>query len=105
MLVKTLSNFDLMERFNKLVRTERKITHLVLECIAEIDSRKLYLQKAYSSLFNYLVEDFGYSPSAAIRVAIDTAEAVLAATRDGTIDPNGPVAHFVRERTELFLNA
>ena len=67
MLVKTLSNFDLMERFNKLVRTERKITHLFLECIAEIDSRKLYLQKAYSSLFNYLVEDFGYSPSAAIR--------------------------------------
>ncbi len=67
MTVKTLSNPELLERFNKLVRTERKITHLVLECIAEIDRRKLYSQKAYSSLFDYLVNEFGYSPSAANR--------------------------------------
>ena len=67
MLLKNLSNFHLVERFNKLVRTERKITQLVLECISEIDCRKLYLQKAYSSLFDYLVNEFGYSPSAASR--------------------------------------
>ena len=67
MLVKNLSNSALVERFNKLVRTERKITHLVLECIAEIDHRQLYLQKAYSSLYDYLIKEFGYSPSAAHR--------------------------------------
>jgi 5-methylcytosine-specific restriction endonuclease McrA len=67
MIVKQLSNFDLEERFHKLVRTERKITHLVLECIAEIDHRKIYLQKAYSSLYDYLIKEFGYSPSAALR--------------------------------------
>ncbi|MBS1972452.1 MAG: HNH endonuclease [Bdellovibrionales bacterium] len=54
-------------RFNKLVQTERKITHLVLECIAEIDTRRLYLEKAYPSLYEFLVKEFGYSPSAAVR--------------------------------------
>ena len=67
MTVKNLSNLELVERFGKLVRTERKITHLVLECIAEIDHRKIYLQKAYSSLYDYLIKEFGYSPSAALR--------------------------------------
>jgi hypothetical protein len=67
MEIKNLSNNHLVERLNKLVRTERKITHLVLECIAEIDRRHLYLEKAYSSLYDYLINEFGYSPSAAIR--------------------------------------
>ncbi|WP_413575108.1 HNH endonuclease [Bdellovibrio sp. HCB290] len=62
-----LSNTDLLTRFGKLVQTERKITHLVLECIAEIDARKLYLDKAYSSLYEFLVQEFGYSSSAALR--------------------------------------
>ncbi len=62
-----LSNTELMNRFDKLVQTERKITHLVLECISEIDLRKIYLERAYSSLFDYLVKAFGYSPSAAVR--------------------------------------
>lgn len=62
-----LSNAELLTRFGKLVQTERKITHLVLECIAEIDSRKLYLDKAYPSLYDFLVQQFGYSSSAALR--------------------------------------
>lgn len=62
-----LSNLELLSRFGKLVQTERKITHLVLECIAEIDSRKLYLDKAYPSLYEFLVQEFGYSSSAALR--------------------------------------
>ncbi|MBO9667386.1 MAG: DUF222 domain-containing protein, partial [Bdellovibrio sp.] len=62
-----LSNADLLTRFGKLVQTERKITHLVLECIAEIDSRKLFLDKAYPSLYEFLVQEFGYSSSAALR--------------------------------------
>jgi hypothetical protein len=67
MKVKFLTNIDLIDRLGKLVRTERKITHLILECIAEIDARKLYLEKAYPSLYEFLVKEFGYSPSAAIR--------------------------------------
>ncbi len=67
MNLRTLSNTELMNQFGKLVQTERKITNLVLECIAEIDFRKLYLERAYPSLFEYLVKVFGYSPSAAVR--------------------------------------
>ena len=67
MNLQTLSSTELMHRFGKLVQTERKITHLVLECIAEIDFRKIYLERAYPRLFEYLVKLYGYSPSAVVR--------------------------------------
>jgi 5-methylcytosine-specific restriction endonuclease McrA len=67
MNLKTLSNDGLESRLSKLVKTERKITHLVLQCIAEIDQRKLFLDNPYPSLFEYLVREHGYSPSAAMR--------------------------------------
>ena len=66
-VISRLSNQDLMGRFGQLVQTERKITGLVLECIIEIDRRKIYLEKAYPSLFEFLVKEFGYSPSSAMR--------------------------------------
>lgn len=67
MKIQFLSNTELLSRFGKLVQTERKITHLVLECIAEIDARKLYLEKAYPSIYEFMVQEFGYSSSAALR--------------------------------------
>jgi hypothetical protein len=66
-VLQTLSNELLVERFGKLVRTERKISHLVIACIAEIEARKIYLDRAYPSLFEYLTKEFGYSESAAYR--------------------------------------
>ncbi|MBX3019059.1 MAG: HNH endonuclease [Bdellovibrionaceae bacterium] len=62
-----LTDASLVDRFQKLVRTERKITHLILECIAEIDRRQLYLDKAFPSLFEYLTQAHGYSAGAAQR--------------------------------------
>jgi serine/threonine-protein kinase HipA len=44
-----------------------------------------------------------HSPSSAARVARSTAEAVLLATGDGTIDPGGDVARFVRARAQRFV--
>lgn len=67
MILSALSKDCLLERFAKLVRTERKITHLVLECIAEIDRRQLHLEMAYPSLFEYLTQAHGYSAGAAQR--------------------------------------
>lgn len=61
------SDEALIGRFHKLVKTERKITHLVLATIAEIDRRKLYLVKAYPNLYSFLVEGAGYSAAAAMR--------------------------------------
>ncbi len=43
-MVQNLTNDVLLARFDKLVQTERKVTHLVLECIAEIGARQLYLK-------------------------------------------------------------
>ncbi len=62
-----LSHNDLIANFSDLVQKERKITAQVLACIAEIDRRRLYLEKGYSSLFDFLVRDYGYSPGAAMR--------------------------------------
>ena len=62
-----LSHNDLIANFSALVQKERQITAQVLACIAEIDRRKLYLEKGFRSLFDFLVRDYGYSPGAAMR--------------------------------------
>jgi 5-methylcytosine-specific restriction endonuclease McrA len=67
MNLNSLSNTQLFASFENLVHSERKITAQVLECIAEIDRRKLYLKKNFTSLFDYLVKELGYSPGAAMR--------------------------------------
>jgi hypothetical protein len=66
MKINNLPDEKLVSCFETLVRNERKITAQVLECIAEIDQRKLY-RPSHTSLFDYLVKDFGYSPGAAMR--------------------------------------
>ena len=58
MNVNALSNESLVSCFENFVSSERKITGQVLECIGEIDRRKLYLNKGRTSLFDYLVKDF-----------------------------------------------
>ena len=51
MNLKFVKDNDLIERFGKLVASERKIMRRVIEYIAEIDRRKIYLERAYPSLF------------------------------------------------------
>ena len=67
MNIHSLPNDQLIAHFKSAVQSERKITALVLEYVAEIDRRKLFLEIGHTSLFDYLVKDFGYSPSAAMR--------------------------------------
>ena len=67
MLFTNFNNQDLITGFGKLVQTERKITAQVLEFILEIERRKIYLDLAFASLFDYLTKEFGYSPAAAMR--------------------------------------
>lgn len=66
-MLQDLSNEMLVNRFSKLVRTERKITHQIVACIAEIEIRKIYLAKAYPTLCEYLMHEHGYSQSSALR--------------------------------------
>lgn len=56
-----LSNHDLESKLKQLIHQERKLLHLILLHIKEVETRKLYLKKAYPSLFEYLTKEYGYS--------------------------------------------
>jgi 5-methylcytosine-specific restriction endonuclease McrA len=62
-----LTNEDLELRLKDFVKREKLLLHIILDHIKEIDRRKLYLERAYPSLFEYLVKELGYSGSAAMR--------------------------------------
>ena len=65
--LKNLSDSDLELSLQNNVSSERKILHVILEHIREVDARKLHLKRGFPSLKRYLIENFGYSGSAADR--------------------------------------
>ncbi len=65
--VEKLTNHELELQLRDLASKERKLLHVILEHIKEFENRKLYLARAYSSVFEYLVKELGYSNSAAMR--------------------------------------
>lgn len=62
-----LANSELLLRLEKLSRTERKITHVILWHILEVETRKLYADRGYASCFEYLTKGLGYSEGSAYR--------------------------------------
>ncbi len=67
MNLQNISDQDLVLRLEKLTRTERKITHVILLHINEVDSRQLYAGLGFESLYAYLTKGLFYSESAAYR--------------------------------------
>lgn len=65
--VKQLDNENLLSQTKLLVQKERNIHIHLLHHLAEIDSRKLYFKRGFSSLFDYAVRELGYSEGAAYR--------------------------------------
>ncbi|WP_373998806.1 hypothetical protein [Bdellovibrio bacteriovorus] len=65
--LKRISDLELTQRLEKLVRTERKITHVILLHINEMESRKLFADMGYDGMFSYLTKHLGYSESSAYR--------------------------------------
>ncbi len=63
----TLDDRTLLERTTSLVRQERETMTEVLRHLAEVERRKLYASKGYSSLFDYCVRGLRYSEPAAQR--------------------------------------
>jgi 5-methylcytosine-specific restriction endonuclease McrA len=55
----------LLERTFKYARSERKITHIVLWHINEVERRRLYAQLGYSSIFKYISQHLHYGEKAA----------------------------------------
>jgi hypothetical protein len=66
-MITGLKNEILNENLRSLVAGERKLTQEILEHIAEIDRRQLFLKMGYASLFAYLTVEIGYSEGAAQR--------------------------------------
>ena len=65
--LKKLSDQNLLLQTKNLVQKERNITIQVLRHLSEIEFRKLYLKRGFSSLFDYAVKELGYSHSSAYR--------------------------------------
>ncbi len=65
--IQKLTNSELHQTLQNLARQEREILSQVLEHIAEVDRRRLYLEMAYPSLFEYLTSHLQYSAGSAQR--------------------------------------
>jgi DNA-binding GntR family transcriptional regulator len=63
----SMTNSQLENELKSLVAKERELLHEILLRIREVDSRKLYLERGYSSLFDYLTREIGYSCASAQR--------------------------------------
>src|SRR6185312_2664003 len=66
-MLQKLNDTELTEKIKSLAREERELTRTIIEHIAEIDRRKTFLAMAYSSLYEYLIKEIGYSEGAAQR--------------------------------------
>jgi hypothetical protein len=62
-----MTNYELAEKLEGLIRQERKITNEILSLINVALERRSYLELGYSSMFDWLVKGFGYSNAAAYR--------------------------------------
>ncbi len=58
---------NILVKTEKLVREERKITTEILECLSEIESKMIYAEMAYSSLYEFCVKHLKYSEGSAHR--------------------------------------
>lgn len=63
--IKSLSDAQLIERAECLVRRERELVECLILHLQEIQDRKLFIAMGYSSLFECLVKHFKYSESIA----------------------------------------
>jgi hypothetical protein len=62
-----MTNQELEQKLNALVSQERRITKEILELINLAEERRLYLERGFPSLFEWLVKTYGYSQPAAYR--------------------------------------
>ncbi len=65
--LKLLSDSKLLLELESLRGRERETTLNILLHLNEVERRRLYLPRGYSSLYDYCTRKLGYSPSAAMR--------------------------------------
>ena len=65
--VSGLTDDELLGQTRKLARIEQQLNVTVIDHLREIEARRLYLRRGFSSLFDYAVRELGYTDSAASR--------------------------------------
>ena len=65
--IKKLSDAELVSKLNILTTEERKITMEILHYLQEVEARRLYLARGFSSLIEYCIKALHYSEGAAYR--------------------------------------
>ena len=65
--VSALSDDQLLEQTGRLARLDHQVHVFVIDHLVEIDARGLYLDRGFSSLFDYVKSGLGYSDAATWR--------------------------------------
>ena len=65
--VAALSDRELLAQTGNLARVERHLQGAIIDHLAEIETRSLFLRRGFASLFEYAVREQGYSDAAAGR--------------------------------------
>ena len=65
--VSGLADDALLAQTRQLARIEQQLNVTVIDHLREIEARRLYLRRGFSSLFDYAVRELGYTDSAASR--------------------------------------
>ena len=65
--LKSLSDENLLNGIQKLVKEEREILSQILHHLREIERRRLYSKLGFGSLFDYTTKELGYSEDQAYR--------------------------------------
>ena len=65
--VAALSDRELLAQTGNLARVERHLQGTIIDHLAEIEARSLFLRRGFASLFEYAVRELGYSDAAAGR--------------------------------------
>src|ERR1700677_1410136 len=66
-MIKNLSTHELVSKLKSLVKEEKRITLEVLKYLQEVEDRRLYALRGFSSLFAFCVAELGYEESATNR--------------------------------------
>lgn len=66
-MIKKMNSKELLSHAKKLAATERRATAELVESLAEIDRRKLYLEEGFASLWDFATKFLGLSEGSAQR--------------------------------------
>jgi len=62
-----MNNQEIIVKLERAIRNERRATNEILELINLATDRKIHLEQAYPSMFEWLVRGYGFSESSAYR--------------------------------------